>query len=74
MDSKTVKSAFAAAGIKVRVKAFPGKFRVCRVGDLPHDAAASSAALAQIGLVDCFGRPGGNVSQPHEMFAYIPRS
>ncbi|ALN21939.1 MULTISPECIES: hypothetical protein [Ectopseudomonas] len=74
MDSRTIKAAFAEAGIKVRVRAFPPRtFRVCCLGDVPHDKEASKAVAIQLGLVDASGQPGGNFNQAHEMSVRLPR-
>ncbi|MHA6138475.1 hypothetical protein ACX3YC_13700 [Pseudomonas mohnii] len=73
MDSKAVKSAFAEAGIKVRVKTIQKArgitFRVCRLGEIPHDKELSISIAARLGLVDCFGNLGGNFNAAYEMYA-----
>lgn len=73
MNSKQIKQAFAEAGIKVRVAAKLNKFRVCTLGDAVHDQEASKAVAVSLGFVDCFGKPGGNFNQLHEMSLWIPR-
>lgn len=72
MTSNEIKSAFAAKGIKVRVKALHGaRFRVCTIDGAPH-TIASQAILAEIGCTDATGIFGGNVNQRHEIFTTAP--
>lgn len=67
MNSQAIKTAFTAAGIKVRVKTLRNnRFRVCRAADVAH-GDESIALAASLGLTDCFGRPGADILQPHEL-------
>lgn len=72
MNSQQVKTAFAAAGIKVRVADQGPKFRVCRLGEVAHDLAASAAVAASLGLTDVLGALGGQLNQAHELTCYKP--
>lgn len=75
MNSKQIKEAFAAAGIKVRVADQGAKFRICRIVRAGVDAAheaASQAVAGALGLTGTDGKPGGDIQQPHEMVAYKP--
>lgn len=73
MTSQEIKAAFAAAGIKVRVKACSRTyFRVCTLDGSAH-GPASQAAAASLGLRGADGRPGGLINQPHEMFTGLFR-
>ncbi|AKJ28805.1 hypothetical protein [Caldimonas brevitalea] len=75
MDSKQVKAAFGAAGIKVRVADQGLKFRVCTQNSEPYaDRAAAKRVAASLGLTDVFAAPGGQFSQSHELIAYKPGS
>lgn len=74
MNSAQVKEAFAAAGIKVRVKDLGGKFRICRIGDVAHVLADSNAVVSSLGLVDVFGKACGMLNQAHELVAYRPEA
>lgn len=68
MNSKEIKNAFAAAGIKVRVKAIRGnRFRICRLNDEAHNVEVSNAVAASLGLTDALGKPGATLLQPWEM-------
>jgi hypothetical protein len=72
MTSNEIKNAFAAHGIKVRVKALNGRgFRVCTVDGSAHEERSQIAA-ASILLTNSAGQLGGFVNQAHEMFCYAP--
>lgn len=74
MNSKQIKDAFKAAGIKVRVANFGKMFRICRIEkpgvDLAHDQLESSKVAASLGLTDSIGNLGGQYNQPHELVTY----
>lgn len=72
MNSQQIKSAFAAAGIRVRVADLGLKFRVCTQGDVAFDKSAAKAVAASIGLTDCLAIAGGQFNQAHEMVAFKP--
>lgn len=73
MNSAEIKAAFAAAGIKVRVRAdaWVGAqaFRVCRLNEVPHDEAVSKRIAAELGLTDILRVPGADVCG-YELQAY----
>lgn len=71
MTSNDIKTAFAAAGIKVRVKSLVRNFRICTVDGSAHSDNSQSIA-ASLGMTAANGRPGGSINQAHEMFAYAP--
>lgn len=72
MNSNEIKTAFAAFGIKVRVKALnAGGFRICTVDGSAHGESSQNAA-ASILMTTASGTLGGNINQLHEMFAYAP--
>ena len=71
MTSSDVKSAFAAAGIKVRVRDLKTNFRICTISGEPHDQAASLAVASSLGMTDCFGRAGGTF-ESYVMWSYKP--
>ncbi len=58
-----IKTAFAASGIKVRVKACRFSFRVCTLDESAHTEASLELARS-LGL-----RPF--INQAHEMFAHV---
>ena len=72
MTSSDVKSAFAAAGIKVRVRDLRIKFRVCTVSGQPHDKKAAASVAASLGCTDVLGHSGAMFLQAHELIAYKP--
>jgi hypothetical protein len=72
MTSADIKAAYAAAGIKVRIRNFTRNFRVCTVNSTRFDHVAAAAVAASLGCTDVLGRPGCNFNQPHELFAYKP--
>lgn len=73
MDSKQVKAAFAAAGLKVRVADQGAAFRICTTSGADLDQAAALAVTSCLGLTDVRGRAdAGCFNQPHELFAYKP--
>ena len=72
MTSADIKAAYAAAGIKVRIRNFTRNFRVCTLDSTQFDHVAAAAVAASLGCTDVLGRPGCNFNQPHELFAYKP--
>lgn len=56
-----VKAAFAAAGVKVRVRNFPRSFRVCTL---------DGSAIASFQFVAVNAGLKGYVNQSHEMFIH----
>nr|DAF77071.1 MAG TPA: hypothetical protein [Caudoviricetes sp.] len=72
MTTDEIKKAFAAFGVKVRVKTLrAGGFRICTVDGSAHGEASQQAA-AFIKMTNSAGILGGNINQAHEMFAYRP--
>jgi hypothetical protein len=72
MNAATIKNAFAAANIKVRVKTLNNSgFRVCTVDGSAHGEASQKVA-AELGMTNSAGILGGNINQAHEMFTYAP--
>ena len=72
MTSDEIKTAFAAFGLKVRVKALYGRgFRICTIDGSAHGEDSQKAA-ASIMMTTASGNLGGNINQLHEMFAYAP--
>ena len=72
MNSNTIKTAFQAAGIRVRVADQGPKFRVCTLGDTAFDQAAATAVAISLGLTDSLARLGGQFNQLHERVGYKP--
>ena len=71
MTSSEVKAAFAASGIKVRVRNLREKFRICTLSEQPHDQKASIAVASSLGLTSVYGYPGGTF-EGYVMWAYKP--
>ncbi len=71
MTSATIKAAFAAAGIKVRVRDLDAKFRICTLSGEAHNQAASVAVASSLGMTDCLGRAGGTF-EGYVMWSYKP--
>jgi hypothetical protein len=72
MTSASVKSAFAAAGIVVRVRNFKRTFRVCPVASVDFDQAAVVAVAKSLGFTDPLGRPGALFNTNREAICYKP--
>lgn len=71
MNSKSVKSAFANAGFRVRVADQGQKFRICTMSGDAFEARAIEVAASL--LLTCpLGHLGGSFNQKHEMIAYKP--
>ena len=75
MDSKSVKLAFAEAGIRVRVADQGQKFRICTLSGKPAGQSAAEVSVAMIKVaaslrLTCpLGNPGGSFNQEHELIA-----
>ncbi len=72
MTSATVKSAFAAAGIAVRVRDFKRMFRICPVASVDLDQSAVVAVAKSLGFTDPAGRPGASFNTSREAVCYKP--
>lgn len=72
MDSRSVKLAFAEAGIRVRVADLGQKFRICTLSGEALDTPAAIKVAASLRLTCPLGNPGGSFNQEHEMIAYKP--
>ncbi len=72
MTSATVKSAFAAAGIAVRVRDLKLKFRICPVAPVDLDQAAVVEVAKSLGFTDPAGRPGASFNTSREAICYKP--
>jgi hypothetical protein len=72
MTSATIKTAFAAAGIVVRVRDLKCKFRICPVASVDFDQAAVAAVAKSLGLTDILGRPGAMFNTMREAICYKP--
>lgn len=71
MNSQTVKAAFAAKGIKVRVRDFGLKFRICDASKALHGDAMQAVAV-ELGFTSAAGNAGGQWNTGMEFIAYKP--
>ena len=72
MTSATVKAAFAAAGLSVRVRDLKCKFRICPVVPVDFDQAAVVAVAKSLGFTDPIGRLGAMFNTRQEAICYKP--
>ena len=70
MTSTTIKAAFAAAGIAVRVRDLKCKFRICPVASADFDQPAVIAVAKSLGLTDPLGRLGVMFNTGREAICY----
>lgn len=73
ITSQSVKAAFNKAGIKVRVRDFAMKFRVCPTVDgVKFDKEAVLAVAVELGLTDTCAKAGGQFNTGAEFIGYKP--
>ena len=74
MNSQHIKTAFAAAGIRVRVKDLGLKFRICPLRDTDPDfnQPAALAVGASLGLTSVLLEEGGQFNTTRELIGYKP--
>lgn len=72
MTSSAAKSAFSAAGLRVRVRDLDVKLRICPVDGLPLDKQATLAVALSLGLTGPTGAPGGLFNGSAEFIGYKP--
>lgn len=72
--SQTVKAAFKAAGIRVRVADLGLKFRICPMTDADPDFAKADAlaVVAALGCTSSLLDAGGQFNTARELVAYKP--
>ena len=72
MTSATIKAAFAAVGITVRVRNLKCKFRICPIASADFDQPAVIAVAKSLGLTDPLGRLGVTFNTRREAICYKP--
>lgn len=71
LTSADVKAAFAAEGLKARVRDFKQNFRICDVDRKQHEAIVHRVAVS-LGLTRVLGEPGGEWNGDTWFVGYKP--
>ena len=71
--SQSIKSAFAAGGMNVRVRDIARAFRICPSRDnTPFDKATATEIASSLGLTCVLGTLGGQFNGSRELIGYKP--